>query len=248
LVKVVDIIDTIDAILQPQRLKDSAPNGLQVPGSEAVSRIVTGVSASRALIDRAVELDAGLVLCHHGLFWDFHPTGLSPVVAERLRRLFRHDIALAAYHLPLDAHPTIGNNALLAERLGAAGHEAFGDVGRRAQFPGDGIPIEELAARVETVTGRVPLLQGRGPELVQTIAIVSGAAASMLPEAIAQGLDAFLTGEPREHVMADAEEAGIHFLAAGHYATETFGIRRIGELLEERFGLEHHFVDLPNAV
>ena len=252
MVKVIDIIGTLDEILQPRGVKDLGPNGLQVPSERATTdHVVTGVSASRALIERAVELEAGLILVHHGLFWDFHPTGLSPVVAERLRLLFRHDIALAAYHLPLDAHPSVGNNALLAEALGAA-HDTFGDVGRRATFPGDGIPLADLLARVEQTTGRTPLRLGphppAGPDPVRTMAIVSGAAASMLPQAIEEGLDAFLTGEPREHVMADAEEAGIHFIAAGHYATETAGVRRLGEIVAETFGIRHTFVDLPNPV
>jgi dinuclear metal center YbgI/SA1388 family protein len=248
MVKVVDIIDTIDGFLQPDSFRDHGPNGLQVPGRAAVDRVLTGVSASLALIERAMEVGAGLILVHHGLFWEGDQRALSPVLAGRLRALLANDIGLAAYHLPLDAHAEHGNNAILAEQLGCEHHEPFGGVGRGGAFAGDGMPIAELLARVAHVTHREPLLQGSGPHRVRRIAIVSGSAASMLPDAIAGGFDAFLTGEPRERVMADAEEAGIHFIAAGHYATETFGIRRIGEMLASRLGVDHVFGDLPNPV
>jgi dinuclear metal center YbgI/SA1388 family protein len=251
--QIATIVTALDELLEPAVFRDLGPNGLQVPGERDVERLVTGVTAQRALIERAVELDAQLVLVDHGLFWDFHPTGLTPVLAERLRLLFRHDIALAGYHLPLDAHPSVGNNAILAERLGCERHEAFGAVkgtpiGRLGEFAGDGIPAEEFFARVREVTGREPLVQGAGPEIVRRIGIVSGSAADALGEAAALGLDAFLTGEPREHVMADARELGMHFIAAGHYATETFGVRALGDWLAARFGVEHIFVDLPNPV
>jgi dinuclear metal center YbgI/SA1388 family protein len=252
------IVAALDELLDPDAFQDMGPNGLQVPPPPAadggVRRVVTGVSAQRELIDRAVELDAQLVLVHHGLFWDFKPTGLSPVLAERLRPLFEHGIALAAYHLPLDAHPEVGNNALLSIALGCERHEPFGiyrgtPVGRAGTFPGEGIAAAELFTRVREVTGgREPTVFDGGPERVRRIGIVSGSAAETLDEAVALGLDAFLTGEPREHVMADAREAGIHFIAAGHYATETFGVRALGDWLAERYGVEHTFVDVPNPV
>jgi dinuclear metal center YbgI/SA1388 family protein len=248
MVKALDIIGTCDRLLQPQAFADFGPNGLQVPGRSGVRRIATGVSATKALLVRAVELEADLVLVHHGLFWDGAKTGLTPVLAERLRVIFANDLNLAAYHLPLDGHPEHGNNAILAERLGCDAVEAFTDVGRAGTFAGDGIPIGELHARVARVTGREPLRQGAGPERVRRIAIVSGSAASMLSQAAEQGFDAFLTGEPRESVMGEAEETGIHFFAAGHYATETFGIRRLGEIVAAEHGVEHVFVDLPNPV
>jgi dinuclear metal center YbgI/SA1388 family protein len=247
------IVSALDDLLEPSEFQDLGPNGLQVPGAEEVGRIVTGVSANRALIERAVEERAQLVLVHHGLFWEFMPAGLSPVLAERLRPLFKHDLALAAYHLPLDAHPEVGNNAILAERLGCERHEPFGiyrgrAIGRAGTFPRDGLPAAELVERVRVLTGREPTVFHGGPERVRRIGIVSGSGVASLPEAIALGLDAFLTGEPREHVMGDAVEAGIHFIAAGHYATETFGVRALGEWLARRFGIEHLWVDVPNPV
>jgi dinuclear metal center YbgI/SA1388 family protein len=247
------MVEALDELLSPASFDDYGPNGLQVPGASEAARVVTGVSAQLELIERALELEAQLVLVHHGLFWDFQPTGLTPVLAQRLRLLFRNDVALAAYHLPLDAHPEVGNNAILARELGCERHEAFGEhrgraVGRAGTFPGQGIPAEELFAAVRRVTGREPTVFDGGPERVRRIGIVSGSAADMLPEAVSLGLDAFLTGEPREHVMADARESGIHFIAAGHYATETFGVRALGDWLAERFGIDHRWVDIPNPV
>jgi dinuclear metal center YbgI/SA1388 family protein len=247
------LIAALDELLQPAAFQDLGPNGLQVPGARDVSRVVTGVSAQRELSERAVELGAQLVLVHHGLFWSFQPPGLTPLLAERLRPLFKHDVNLAAYHLPLDAHPTHGNNALLAQALGCERHEPFGDykgtpIGRAGTFEGDGITADELRARVREATQREPLMLGAGPERIRTIGIVSGSAADTLHEAAAAGLDAFLTGEPREHITSEARELGLHFVAAGHYATETFGVRALGELLAERFGIEHTFVEIPNPV
>jgi dinuclear metal center YbgI/SA1388 family protein len=251
--RLTSIITALDELLSPRDFQDLGPNGLQVPGPSEVDKVVTGVSAQRALVERAVAEGAQLVLVHHGLFWDFLPTGLTPVLAERLRPLFKHDVALAGYHLPLDAHPEVGNNAILAERLGCERHEPFGSyrgvpIGRAGTFPGDGIPAADLFERVRAITERVPTVFDGGPERVRRIGIVSGGGADVLPEAIALGLDAFLTGEPREHVMADAREGGIHFIAAGHYATETFGVRALGDWLAQRFGIEHVWVDIPNPV
>jgi dinuclear metal center YbgI/SA1388 family protein len=246
--RLTSIITALDELLSPADYEDLGPNGLQVPGSEDVVRVVTGVTASRELIERAAAEQAQLVLVHHGLFWDFHPTGLTPVLAERLRPLFKHDISLAGYHLPLDGHPELGNNALLAERLGCERHEAFAGIGRAGTFPGEGIAASELFERVREVTARVPIVFDGGPGTVRRIGIVSGGGASYLEEAIALGLDAFLTGEPREHVMSLAREAGIHFIAAGHYATETFGVRALGDWLAARFGVEHVWIDIPNPV
>jgi dinuclear metal center YbgI/SA1388 family protein len=241
------VIGFMDALLSPSDFEDLGPNGLQVPAARDVERVVTGVTAQRALFDRAVAEEAQLVLVHHGLFWTFHPVGLTPLLAERLRPLFKHDIALAAYHLPLDAHSEIGNNALLAAALGASEHVAFAGIGRGATFA-EPVRAGDLFERVAAATGREPLVFDAGPPEISRIAIVSGGAAGRLDQAVAEGYDAFLTGEPKENVMADAREAGIHFIAAGHYATETFGVRRLGDLLAERFGIEYVWVDLTNPV
>lgn len=253
MVPISSIVADLDDLLQPTDFRDYGPNGLQVPGAEEVEVVVTGVSAQRALFEQAIECGAQLVIVHHGLFWEFQPVGLSRRLAERLRSLFAHDINLVAYHLPLDAHPEVGNNALLARALGCAAHEPFAEhrgtpIGRLGRFE-EPVAVGELLARVRGATGgRQPLLQGAGPAMVRRIGIVSGSAADSLDEAIEKGCDAFLTGEPREHVMADAREAGVHFIAAGHYETETHGVRALGDRLSARFGLQHVFVDVPNPV
>ena len=162
-VNISELIAFLDGLLDPGAFEDYGPNGLQVPGGETVTKVVTGVSAQRELIERAVALEAELVLVHHGLFWDFLPTGLTPTLAERVRPLFKHDVALAAYHLPLDAHPEVGNNALLAGLLGCERHEAFAKIGRLGEFAGDGIAAADLFARVHEVTRREPLVFDAGP-------------------------------------------------------------------------------------
>jgi dinuclear metal center YbgI/SA1388 family protein len=241
-----DLIGHLDALLNPTAFDDYGPNGLQVPGNDEIGTVVTGVSASVELFERAAEHGADLVLVHHGLFWG----AIGPVDAQlrrRLKLLFDHDMALAAYHLPLDAHLEVGNNALLAAALGATDPEPFVGIGVRARLPG--ISPEDLHARVREATGgREPLAFLAGPDPVQTIGIVSGGAAKHLDDAIAAGLDAFVTGEPREPAMNDAREAGIHFLAAGHYATETFGVRALGDRLAAQYGIRHIFADIPNPI
>src|SRR3954451_7058342 len=182
------LIAFLDGLLDPGAFRDYGPNGLQVPGGETATKVVTGVSAQRELIERAVALEAELVLVHHGLFWDFLPTGLTPTLAERLRPLFKHGVALAAYHLPLDAHPAVGNNALLAERLGCERHDAFAQVGRIGEFVGDGVAAGDLFARVREVTQREPLVFDAGPERVHRIGIVSGSASKLLAQAVELGL------------------------------------------------------------
>ncbi len=248
-----EILSYLDDLLGATDFNDHCPNGLQVPGTAKVTKVVTGVTGQLELFERAAQIGAQLVIVHHGIFWDFHPRHLSEIQAGRLRVLLESNITLAAYHLPLDAHPEIGNNALIVDGLGCVSREPFGDhhgvkIGFAGRFSGEGIAIAELISRVKKLTGREPLLLGAGPERVASIGIVSGGAANDLSEAIDGGLDAFLTGEPAEHVMAQAREAKVHFIAAGHYATETFGVQRLGELLAERFSIEHTFIDIPNPV
>jgi len=248
-----EIVAFLDDLLDPGAFADYGPNGLQVPGRDEVRRIATGVSASLELFERAATGGADLVLVHHGLFWDKAPRALSPPAAARLRALLGADMNLVAYHLPLDAHPEVGNNALLATGLGAAGHRPFAEHGGRAvgvaaDFGADGVEATDLFARVRELTGRDPLVFADGPDRVRSLGIVSGGAAGDLDTAIAAGLDGFLTGEPSEPAMTAAREARVHFIAAGHYATETFGVRRVGELLAERFGVAHEFIDVPNPV
>jgi dinuclear metal center YbgI/SA1388 family protein len=247
-----DIVSELDELLQPHHFKDYGPNGLQVPGRDEVTTVVSGVSAQLELFERAAAEKADLVLVHHGLFWgSMGPIDLT--MKRRLALLFERDMSLLAYHLPLDAHPEVGNNALLAAAVGADESEPFGisrgaAIGRMAGFHGTGVLAGELLVRVGKATGREPLCFPAGPERVRRLAIVSGGGCDFLGDAIAAGADAFLTGEPTERVMAQAIEGGVHFLAAGHYATETFGVRSLGEHLAARFGVRHVFVDVPNPI
>jgi dinuclear metal center YbgI/SA1388 family protein len=247
------IVEHLDSLLDPAAYDDYGPNGLQVPGRETVETVVTGVSANVELFSRAREERADLVLVHHGLFWAGPPRPLDRASKRRLQLLFDADMALAAYHLPLDGHLEHGNNALLAAAIGCEGWDPFGahkraTIGVAGRLPGDGITPGELVARVRAATDREPLAFTHGPARVRTVGIVSGAGADYLEDAIAAGLDAFVTGEPIERAMSRAREAEVHFLAAGHYATETFGVRRLGDLLAARYGVRHVFVDVPNPI
>jgi dinuclear metal center YbgI/SA1388 family protein len=243
-----DLIGHLDEILNPQSFEDYGPNGLQVPGSQDITTVVTGVSAGIELFERAAAEGAELVLVHHGLLWKGPPQPLDRAAKRRLQLLFDHDINLVAYHLPLDGHPEHGNNALLAAGLGAAVEGPFaGGIGVSARWA-QPVGAQELRKRVAALTDREPLLVAAGPDRVQRIAIVSGGGQGYLGEAIATGHDAFLTGEAAERNFNEAREAGVHFLAAGHYATETFGVRRLGELLAARFGIRHVFIDVPNPI
>lgn len=248
------LIGHLEDLLNPEAYEDYGPNGLQVPGPAEIDAIVTGVSAGAELFQRAAEAGADLVLVHHGLFWQGPPRPMDTAMKRRLELLFGNDMALAAYHLPLDGHLEHGNNALIAAGLGCSGWEPFArhrggaTIGVRGRFDDPGIGAEALVERVRSLTGREPLAFLGGPEEVRSIGIVSGAGSDYLEEAIGLGLDAFLTGEPIERAMNTAREAGIHYLAAGHYATETFGVRRLGELLAREFGVRHEFVDVPNPI
>ncbi len=243
----------LDSLLDPARFRDYCPNGLQVPGKATVAKLATGVSASAELFEEAIARQADLVIVHHGLFWGSKPASIDAPMKRRLKLLFDADVALAAYHLPLDAHPQVGNNALIAEALGADSTTAFAKhegepIGRLARFPGEGIEATALFAKVAELTERTPLVFDAGPDRVQSLAIVSGGGAGYFPDAVAAKADAFLTGEPAERVMGEARETTTHFIAAGHYATETFGVRRLGKELAARFDLEHTFIDVPNPV
>jgi dinuclear metal center YbgI/SA1388 family protein len=253
-----EILRELDRLLEPERFDDYAVNGLQVPGPETVSTLATGVSAHAELFELAAAERAELLLVHHGLFWGSELFALDAALKRRLELLFAANIGLAAYHLPLDAHLELGNNALLARALGAGAVEPFAlhrgePIGVLATLRDegvgeDGVAARELIARVRESTSREPLTFDAGPERVRRVAIVSGAGADYLGDAVAAGADAFITGEPAERVMAQAREAHVHFIAAGHYATETFGVRKLGEHIAARFGVRHVFLDVPNPV
>ena len=248
-----EIVSFCDELLDSSSFEDYGPNGLQVPGKPEVSAIATGVTANLELLDRAIEGGAELVLTHHGLLWGDSVEPFSEPMAARLRTLLCAEASLAAYHLPLDAHPEIGNNALLRDELGLAADDrpfgeakgrAIGAIGR-AESP---LTVSDLGARLREATGRDPLIFDSGPERIESVGIVTGGGGFAIHEAGPLGLDALVIGEPSEPLMGEAREYGVHLLAGGHYATETFGIRRLGELVAERFGVSQAFIDVPNPV
>jgi dinuclear metal center YbgI/SA1388 family protein len=241
-----------DQLLDAKAGKDFGPNGLQVEGRRDIRRIATGVSACLDLFGRARDAGADAVLVHHGLFWDGAPRELTGHQYRRVAALIEAGMHLVAYHLPLDRHPELGNNALAVKQLGLYSVEPFGlyqglPIGFRGRYP-EPIPVAELVARCAETFGQEPLGFLSGPDPVATVGIVSGGAQGEVHEAIAEGLDAYITGEASEWVMNVARENRIHYLACGHYATERLGIRALGDHLAARFGLEHEFIDVPNPV
>jgi dinuclear metal center YbgI/SA1388 family protein len=243
------LVSYLDEYLD-SRGRDYGPNGLQVEGREEIRKVVTGVSACRELFVRAREAGADAVLVHHGLFWEGMPRTLTGFQYRRVAELIRGEMSLIAYHLPLDRHLEVGNNALAGRQLGLTGLEPFGlheglPIGFKGRFPSP-IPAAELVERCRRVYGQEPLAFLSGPDPVRSLGIISGGAQRELYDAIADGLDAYITGEVSEWVMNVARETGIHYLAAGHYATERLGVRALGEHLAERFGIEAEFIDVPN--
>jgi dinuclear metal center YbgI/SA1388 family protein len=241
-----DIVKYANELLEIERFPEYGPPGLQVVGSEDVTKLVSGVSSSRELFERAARSGAQMVLVHHGLFWRNEPLVIDRRLRGRLQALFAGDVSLVAYHLALDAHPELGNNALLAQRLGATYEGPFAEIGAAARL--DGVSPEELERRLEDATGRAPLVFAHGPERIERVAIVTGGGGARVIQAAHEKFDAFVTGEPEEPALETARELGIHFLAGGHYATETFGVNALAARLARAFGLEWEFVDIPNPV
>jgi dinuclear metal center YbgI/SA1388 family protein len=239
----------LEQTLDITRFRDYCPNGLQVEGRAEIATIVTGVTASLALLEAAVEAGADAVLVHHGYFWRGEDARVVGPKHRRLKLLLRQDINLFAYHLPLDAHIELGNNAQLARRLdlheeGRFGENELGWIGRAPSARNVG----ELAAAVETALGRAPLLIGDAAMPLGRVAWCTGAAHGMLGDAIAAGASAYISGEISEPVVHLAREAGVAYLACGHHATERYGIQALGDHLARHFGLSHRFIDVPNPV
>lgn len=249
-----DLTRALDDTLQASRFSDYCPNGLQVQGRNEVHKLVTGVTASEALIDAAIATGADAILVHHGYFWK----GESPVVTgmkrRRLGKLLAHDISLLAYHLPLDAHPVLGNNAQLALRLGLTREGAL--------FPGDSRSVgevgildsaltpEQLSMRISAALGRTPLhISGQSEHAatsIRRVAWCTGGAQGFIDQAIALGVDAYLSGEISEPTVHAARESGVHYFALGHHASERYGVQALGQWCAEQFGLDHQFIDIDN--
>ena len=243
----IEIASYLSALLQTSSFKDYGPNGLQVEGRAEVQRLVSGVTASRALIDAAIDARADAVLVHHGLFWRGHQGPVTGWLKQRLSPLLAHDINLLAYHLPLDAHPEFGNNAQFGQRLGWLADARFGEqdlgfIGSLLQP----ITLPALARQIELTLGRVPTVVPGDGRALRRIAWCTGGAQSYFESAIAAGADAFVTGEISEPQAHIARETGVTFVACGHHASERFGAPALGEHLAQRFGIEHRFIDVDN--
>ncbi|WP_421231562.1 Nif3-like dinuclear metal center hexameric protein [Aeromonas sp. 603079] len=243
----------LNHLLEPHAIKDYCPNGLQVEGRERIRKVVTGVTASQALIDAAVAAEADAILVHHGYFWSGEPAQITGMKQRRLKTLLTHDINLFAYHLPLDVHPEVGNNAQLAKLLDIKvrrGLEPWNSksvamVGKLEE-PMSGADFAKLIAER---LGREPLYCGdTGPELIRSVAWCSGGGQSYINLAAEQGIDAFISGEASEQTIHTAREMGMHFYAAGHHATERYGVKALGEWLATVHGLDVTFIDIDNPV
>ncbi|MCE9789394.1 Nif3-like dinuclear metal center hexameric protein [Shewanella chilikensis] len=237
--------------LQLDKFRDYAPNGLQVEGKAEIRKIVTGVTACQALIDRAVEAGADALLVHHGFFWKNEPEVLTGMKQRRIKTLLLNDINLFGYHLPLDAHPMLGNNAELGRVLGVIEPEAVETVAQGLLWQGvldSPMTAKDLSAMLEQCLGQVPLHLDGGDRSIQKLAWCTGGAQDYIDTAAALGVDAFISGEVSERTFHSAVEQGIHYFSAGHHATERFGIKALGEHLAHEFELEHEFIDIPNPV
>lgn len=243
------LVQEADRYLDAARIADYCPNGLQVEGRPQVARIVSGVTASQTLLDAAVEAGADVVLVHHGYFWKNEDARVVGMKQRRLKTLLSNDISLLAYHLPLDVHPEVGNNARLGVLLGLRSDgplepgnpRSVGLVGS-LEKP---LAPAELMRRIHDVLGREPLMVA-GDRPIRRVAWCTGGAQGYIDQAVAAGVDAYITGEISEPTAHIARENGLSFFAAGHHATERYGVRALGEYLASRFGIEHQFIDCPN--
>ena len=245
------LVEEADRYLGSAKIQDFCPNGLQVEGNPQVSRIVSGVTASQALLDAAVEAGADLVLVHHGYFWKDENPCVTGMKQRRLKTLLKNDLSLLAYHLPLDLHAEVGNNVQLARHLEITvegpldpdNPRVVGLVGSLAEP----MSARDFARRVSEVTGREPLLV-EGDEVIRRVGWCTGGGQGYIDQAIAAGVDLYLSGEASEQTFHSARENGISFIAAGHHATERYGVQALGDYLARRFALEHLFIDCPNPI
>jgi len=244
------LLQAFDALLQPERFRDYGPNGLQVEGRSEIRKIVSGVTASRALIEAAIAAQADAIFVHHGLFWRGQDGRVTGWMKQRLALLLAHDINLFAYHLPLDAHPEFGNNAQLGLQLGLRAEGRFGEqdlgfLGARAQG-GDFATAGDLAAHVERALNRPVTLINAAPVAIKKIAWCTGGAQGYFEAAIAAGADAFITGEISEPQAHYARECGVAYIACGHHASERYGAPAVAAHVAAQLGLTHEFIEIDN--
>lgn len=241
------ITNYINDLLDSKRFKDYSPNGLQVQGKTDIKKIVSGVSATQEFIQAAIELDADAILVHHGWFWDKEDPRIIGMKYKRLKLLIDNNISLLGYHLPLDAHPEFGNNAQLAKRLDiqiedVMDKQGVGNYGRLAEYTS----LEALGERIEKSLSRKPTLISGGDHAIRKVAWCTGGAQNWIHQAAEAGVDAYISGEISEHTVHVAKEMGVHYIAAGHHATERYGAKALGQHVAAKFGLQHEFVDIDN--
>ena len=251
-VRLADLVSWMDETLEADAYRDHGPNGLQVVGADEVARLASAVSVSLEVIERAAADGAQALLVHHGLFWDGQDPAIGVLERRRLEALFAADLSLIAYHLPLDGHPALGNNALLADLLGLRERGRFAEHRGRLLGVHGALPepraVRDVADALGAALGSNPLVLAGGDHPVRTVGIVSGGAARDIRQAAALGLDAFVTGEPSEDAAYLARELGVHFIAAGHNATETVGVQALAAAAAERFGIATTFLPVVNPV
>lgn len=239
-------------VLRPEQFKDYCPNGLQVEGRKEISKLVTGVTACQELIAAAVEAGADALLVHHGYFWRGEDQSISGIKKMRIEALLKHDLSLLAYHLPLDVHKEFGNNVQLGKILGIG---IDGELGKQNNHPigltgtiDQGMGFETLKALIADKLDRQPLAIEGKSKTIKSIAWCTGAAQNYIELAVASGVDAYITGEVSEPTVHIARESGIHFFAAGHHATERYGVQAVGSYVASKFNLDHQFIDIENPV
>lgn len=244
-----ELNDYIGRLLEISRFRDYCPNGVQVEGRTEIRRIATGVTASQRLLQAATAWGADAILVHHGYFWRNEDATIAGIKKRRIAHLLQHDVSLLAYHLPLDAHAELGNNAQLALRLGMLAQGRFGeqDIAWHGELR-QPQTLGQFAVHITDTLQRTPLIIGNSERPLRRIAWCSGGAQSYFEQAVALGVDAFLTGEISEQNVHVAEETGIAFIAAGHHATERYGVQALGEHLVQQFNIEHRFFDMDNPV
>jgi dinuclear metal center YbgI/SA1388 family protein len=242
-----EIVAYANELLEVERFPEYGTPGLQVVGADEVKKIACGVSSSRELFERAAAAGAQLVIVHHGMFWRNEPVWIDRRQRGRLQALFAADLSLLAYHLALDAHPELGNNARLADELDVEVEREFAGVGQGGRLR-DPVSAEDFVSRVSRVLGREPLVFAHGPDRIERVAICSGGSGGELIRAAHEGYDLFLTGEPEEPSLQNARELGIHFVAGGHDATERPGVQALAGNLAGRFGLDWEFIPVENPV
>ena len=246
-----DLLSYLNDYLMVAKYRDYAPNGLQVEGKQEITKIVTGVTASQALIDAAIEESADALLVHHGYFWKGEPQQIIGMKQRRIKALLLNDINLMGYHLPLDGHPEVGNNIQLGEKLRLENIRCVEGVEQDLIWQGETskpVSSTEFSTLLSSVLLREPMHMGDENKLISKVAWCTGGAQDYLDVAVGLGVDAFISGEVSERTYHNAIEQGVHYFAAGHHATERYGIEALGNHLQEKFGLEHKFIDINNPV